>query len=395
MGSWKVVRLLGTGYYGKVLEIKRNEGNERLALKVINDNNLFLKERELATGMCLRERIPVEFRKHMIEILSDTDCSISPDPYSERDLTQQFENFIITRPVVDSGTLEDFLKNQQPDQATLQRMVGCLITSLAILHEIGRIWHHDIHTKNILIHQGFPIYNDFGLGHIHSTPRNWRTDDFPDEGEPHDSDFEETGTKDLTLFFDSDPEYSDTERIQAQPLPLYEGLGKHGAIPKRAEKDVFSLGGALLDILGGLTRDTKLHPYQSMGFSRSEKLQEKVSNASLRSVLSKYAEDNQYPILMETVKRMLDLDFTTRVTAKEAAFMLYNDDKGKELWMCKSCEKWCKAQPDNAHEIWPVIPLVLVLGFPTTVMIVLPFIFFVIDRLMCGWPRTVYRSFFA
>ncbi|KAF2191646.1 kinase-like protein, partial [Zopfia rhizophila CBS 207.26] len=77
---------------------------------------------------------------------------------------------MILTPVADCGDLGSYLqaildsRNQlsTEQQVILTRAFGCLTSGLAFIHK-QTIRHKDIKPHNILIHQGYIIYTDFGI----------------------------------------------------------------------------------------------------------------------------------------------------------------------------------------------------------------------------------------
>lgn len=88
--------------------------------------------------------------------------------------TQYPQFFLVMYPVANGGNLTKYLLNPSPQAEVLSQMMGRLVVGLAILHK-ACIRHHDIHPGNILIHDGFPLYTDFGLAYSFKLPSNSRT----------------------------------------------------------------------------------------------------------------------------------------------------------------------------------------------------------------------------
>jgi serine/threonine protein kinase len=83
----------------------------------------------------------------------------------------QRELGLILLPVADGGDLASFLGDfqdtaQPSDERTniLLRCFGCLASGLAFMQQQS-IRHKDIKPQNILIHQGSPVYTDFGFSY--------------------------------------------------------------------------------------------------------------------------------------------------------------------------------------------------------------------------------------
>jgi serine/threonine protein kinase len=90
--------------------------------------------------------------------------------------TTNREGCLLLQPATNEGNLEDYLENYSDaadssnsrhprrDEMTrvLEQAFGCLATGLAYIHRQG-IRHKDIKPQNILIHEGFVIYTDFGI----------------------------------------------------------------------------------------------------------------------------------------------------------------------------------------------------------------------------------------
>ncbi|KAF2816580.1 kinase-like protein, partial [Mytilinidion resinicola] len=78
---------------------------------------------------------------------------------------------LLLLPVADSGDLATFLReyhdSQSPndyDTQILLKCFGCLASGLAFMKQQA-IRHKDIKPQNILIHQGSPVYTDFGISY--------------------------------------------------------------------------------------------------------------------------------------------------------------------------------------------------------------------------------------
>ncbi|OCL14350.1 kinase-like protein, partial [Glonium stellatum] len=90
---------------------------------------------------------------------------------------------IVMTPVADGGDLASFLQTivdlgnlPTTEQYTiLNRAFGCLASGLAFIHK-QTIRHKDIKPQNILIHQGYVIYTDFGIALDTSQLENTTTD---------------------------------------------------------------------------------------------------------------------------------------------------------------------------------------------------------------------------
>jgi serine/threonine protein kinase len=252
------------------------------------------------------------------------------NPYEDEGLKEQFGHFMITRPVADSCTLRDFLKDlrTEEEKSVLPKISGCLITSLAIMHEAALL-HHDIHVGNILVHGKVPIYNDFGL------PRNLSRVWVP-------------MPLIVSYVLVKQPFISrETAYIRGQ----YDGWHYLTEPGQGNEKDVFSLGCTLIDVLAVLTGDHALK--SGCHYSRSEEFSDEKLNEAIRAALRNLGTQGQYPILMEVIDRMLERDYDKRITALEAALMIYRgcSKDNEESSICGECRVWCeeRSRAPNLH----------------------------------------------
>lgn len=225
-------------------------------------------------------------RNHSVAVLPKEKHS-RPNPYNDENLRGLFgKNFIVTEPVADGGTLKEFLKQDpRPTDEVLKRIMGCLISGLAIMHAEG-IHHHDIHTENILVHNNSPLYNDFGL----------KTDRQPSNSN---------------------------------------GADPAGGETRSAERDVLLLAGALIEILAVLTENDVLTKCKTMRASRSQKLSETDFNRSLRANLTELKQTSQVSGFMDLVLKMLDLE--NRINSRDLVRMLI---KLKDGSICQNCLHW-------------------------------------------------------
>jgi serine/threonine protein kinase len=107
--------------------------------------------------------------------------------------TTKPEGCLLLQPAADEGNLEDYLENytdaagpssswhNRRDEMTrvLEQAFGCLATGLVYIHQRG-IRHKDIKPQNILIHQGFVIYTDFGAPKDTNKDGECTTEGLPD-----------------------------------------------------------------------------------------------------------------------------------------------------------------------------------------------------------------------
>ena len=148
--------------------------------------------------------LPPHKQKHMVKF---------HDVYSVNEGTTSAQHYLVMSPIADPGNLVVFLNKQQPGDPALLKIMGCLITGLAILLE-AKIRHHDIHPWNILVHKGVPLYTDFGLSYDFENSKQSRTL----EDARHQSQF-------------AAPEYFDDTQF------------------RDSKSEVFALGGVLYEII--------------------------------------------------------------------------------------------------------------------------------------------------
>lgn len=169
------------------VDVNLGEGSSGYVEKVSmkhNDNN----DKE-HTSYARKFILPIEGAFDVLTkeywILKDIDKLLAPqnsffvnvkEAYTVGLDTKNPQFFLVMYPVANGGNLTKYLQKSSPPAEELFQVMGRLVVGLAILHKAG-IQHHDIHPGNILIHDGFPLYTDFGLAYSFKFPWNSKTRD--------------------------------------------------------------------------------------------------------------------------------------------------------------------------------------------------------------------------
>jgi serine/threonine protein kinase len=270
----------------------------------------FLKELKIMINLAKTNQ--THHRVHLFDACSEWDRSF----------------YLVLQPVADGSNLEDFMrslsKESLPDHQrdppylvpkrllqqsrlldrsdVLRKAVGCLVVSLAALHE-AKIAHGDLHRKNILIDNGEVQYTDFGL-----SISEYR----------HNSDHM---TKE---------ELSKMEESIGPAIP--------GSLDPYQE-DTFCLGGILMKILVAVRPSWPYQPYIW--------LQLWDICQSLRDHCGKKVS------LLEAAKRILPLHEKAEKEFEENFLLAHQELFGKDVpfmpdgngkLMCGHCELWIKAK---------------------------------------------------
>ena len=220
------------------------------------------------------------------------------------------QHYIVMLPIADKN-LNAYLRTLTTPLGlasvdTLLRMMGCLVTGLAILHE-EHIRHHDIHPGNILIHGTNPLYADFGLSYCFDSKIDSKTLENPYHN-----------------WIFAAPEYKKkTERGTAS--------------------DVFALGGVLYEILAVLTQDQNMLQYRGTGGQTIWGLANESKEA--RKALS-LARKSQNSAQVGNWLRLVDsmLTHEHKNNARPRALAISKEVHNLMLPMCDCCRTWVKTQ---------------------------------------------------
>jgi serine/threonine protein kinase len=219
---------------------------------------------------------------------------------------------LILWPAADEGDLLKFFKRhenfverqmstEKPDQRIdymnkiLKRAFGCLAGGLEFMHGFG-IQHKDIKPENILIHEGFVLYTDFGC------------------------------SVDVSRFSQSisDGRGGFTEKYHAP-----EGLDFEG---RNQFSDVFSLGCVFLEMLSVLTDDSRLCPEVSDSFPQERC----IFAASMKRIhlhLDQLQLSPSLEFLQGIIKWMTQYDRDKRPTASQ----VFQTIIGQPEFGCTQC----------------------------------------------------------
>lgn len=290
--------------------------------------------REYKVLQALQERIPLEDSGHIIKAEGYRTWS-----------DEEGNHWAIQMTPIATDSFKEFFKREIASN-DLPKIMSCMIVGLAIIHAAG-IWHHDIHSGNILLWhkgirwgdtlewrsgthkpnmfedkglQGSPIYTDFCAAHV----------------------FEETGDCEVN----EDRNGSPTHQAQFSFPDICDEHKKEG------KADVFSLGGVLVQALAILLDDREVTAsLPTTGFSLSEILLQKESNDKVRTTLGKFIPKGELSSLdpgaievlryITIIQNMLDPNPQSRPTAKEAAISLLPEVPDSMMNMCLACWRWC------------------------------------------------------
>ena len=171
LSNLKFVRRLGSGSYGYVDEVSMEGTDTTLARKAIQpptglaDDAFSILVKEFWVLKDLH-KLPIDECAYFIDVIMAYTINLD---------TEYTQYFFVMFPAANGGNLTQFLMGNPHLSATvLFQLMGCLVTGSTILHN-ACIRHHEIHPGNVLIHDGKPIYTDFGFAISYKHPSNSRT----------------------------------------------------------------------------------------------------------------------------------------------------------------------------------------------------------------------------
>lgn len=157
VGRYRIVRELGHGGMGRVLEVVADDDAPHLALKAFtldHGDREFLKKRFLAEAKIL-SRLNHPRLVHVHELGID---ELSGTPYYVMNLVRNAEG--------KSETLEDVRKKGKVTEAKALRWFADVREGLDYIHSQG-IVHRDVKLENVLIDaEGHAVISDFGVSRI-------------------------------------------------------------------------------------------------------------------------------------------------------------------------------------------------------------------------------------
>jgi serine/threonine protein kinase len=157
IGSYRVIRLLGSGGMGAVYEVAHLSGGKSKALKIftsIGSHADFLRKRFIAEGKILKRlNHPNLVKVHDLALDDSTGA-----PYFTMDVVLGSDG----KPC----TLEDLRRRGVLDEQAVTALYSDLRSALQYLHGEGVV-HRDIKLENVLVNsEGHAVLSDFGVSRI-------------------------------------------------------------------------------------------------------------------------------------------------------------------------------------------------------------------------------------
>lgn len=243
--------------------------------------------------------LPVDARRHMVQLI---------ESYSICKTTEHVRYFLVMTPKASEGSLTKFLHNVIRCEATqlqsqsLLKMMGCLVIGLEVMRR-AKIRHHDIHPGNILVHNGSPLYSDFGLSYDFETSKDSKTN------ENHHCQYQFAA-----------PEYFNKE-------------------VRGTASEVFSLGGVLYEIAAVLTRDPgMLNHRPSQSNTRFGNDKESTKARKGLKVALENATHHYQKAWLDIIAKMLNMDSRQRPSAEQVYSFIRGETS--QFSTCESCKRW-------------------------------------------------------